>query len=90
VEQRPLAFPHLDPASHLHKKLKHAFLTWKKAESVSNSRIQNVTFAESEDALLPPGLPLNLLPKPAGSNKNGQAQEAAELLRHRGHRDHSL
>ncbi|MGM0920986.1 MAG: hypothetical protein ACQEWW_07150 [Bacillota bacterium] len=49
-----MAFPHLDPASHLHKKLKHAFLTWKKAESVSNSRIQNVSFAESEDALLPP------------------------------------
>ncbi|MFY0757405.1 hypothetical protein AB1K32_00815 [Metabacillus dongyingensis] len=29
-------------------------MTWKKAESVSNSRIKNVTFAESEDALLPP------------------------------------
>lgn len=33
-------------------------LDLEKAETVSNSRIQNVTFAESEDALLPPAAPV--------------------------------
>lgn len=54
-------------------------LDLEKAETVSNSSIQNMTFAESEDALLPLGVPAESdaaeTPEPA---KDGAVQEAEE------------